>query len=739
MNIRIFSELISMVGRDRHTGFGNRRRPLWTASCWLCLLLGLGSLPALAQSSRLRPLRVACLGNSVTCGYLLKDPATEAYPAVLQGLLGPGYQVRNFGHSGATLLYQGHNPYVKTPEFREALAYRPDMAIMELGLNDTDPRDWPLHRDRFVPDGLSFIDSLRSVDPHMRIFLCSMTPIFTGHPRFESSTRVWYAQVQAALKQLASLEHIPFIDLYRPFRDRPDLFTDPSTLHPDSAGAARLARVIYRFMTGRYGGLQLAQPFQDSMVLQEGRPVKVWGLANAGVRVTLSLDGIRRSTRAAVDGRWSVVFPPMKGSFQPYTLKASSQGRTLVLKDLLVGELWLCAGQSNMEFPLRSARGGPAAARKADPYLRLFQDKAFAETDARPWDTAALRHANQLDFFSGHWQSARASSALPFSAIGYWFGRELRDSLKVPVGLLELAVGGSPQLSWLDRKTLEDDPLFEPALYNWRHSDYLMDWCRKRADLNLKYAGSPLQRHSYDPCFNVEAGLSKIWPLAIKGAIWYQGESDADNPELYARLFPLMVRDWRQHWGYDFPFYYVQLSSLDRSSWPCFRNLQRELQDSVPFSGMAVSSDLGDSLNVHYSDKRPVGRRLARLALHRSYGRRWLPDEGPAPLGLQRRENTLVLSYPAHSDLHGARGAAIRGFSLWDARGRRYPLAAVVKADRLILDIPADEEPMRLRYSWSPFSRANLQGAGNLPASTASWNLPASDTYSITLSSPKSR
>jgi sialate O-acetylesterase len=665
-------------------------------------------------------IKVACIGNSVTYGYTLEDPATESYPAVLQRSLGDGYDVENFGHSGATLLRHGHNPYYLTPEFTRAVRFAADIAVIDLGLNDTDPRDWPGYRDDFIGDYGWLIDTLRKTSPHIRIYICTLTPVFTGHPRFMSSTLSWYRQVERLIPVISTQWHTGLIDLYGALFDRPDLFTDPPTLHPNREGAAALAGIVYRYLTGDYGGLRVADIFSDHMVLQQGRPVPVWGTADAGTAVHVEFANVTRDTVTGADGCWQVTLPAQKTSATPRTLTVENAGTRIRFTDVLCGDVWLCSGQSNMYFPLNEARGGDTIAKQASVAtpLRLFKYSPYAETDATPWDSVALQKANDLEFFSGRWQPNRPRAASEFSAVGYVFARRLEQATGIPVGVIELAVGGSPLISWLDRATLESDPLFEPALHDWRRSDYLMGWCRERADLNLKYATSPFQRYSYEPCYNFEAGVARITRFPIRGVVWYQGESDADNPELYRKLFPLLVSDWRGQWGYPFPFYYVQLSSIDRPSWNHFRNMQRELLTQVPHSGMVVTSDLGDSLNVHYPDKRPVGLRLARLALHDTYGKHRVVCQGPLVTVAPERVDHITVYFSGAEGLRTSDGKPPRGFAVMSVRGQILPVKARITADSMRLDIPSGVTVRRVMYAWKPFTRANLVNGAGLPAST---------------------
>ncbi|MDQ2719230.1 MAG: GDSL-type esterase/lipase family protein [Bacteroidota bacterium] len=205
-------------------------------------------------------IKIACIGNSVTYGYGLKNPSTESYPAQLQNKLGEKYEVKNFGHSGATLLRKGHNPYYKTKEFSEAIKFVPDIAIIHLGLNDTDPRDWNNYSNDFKSDYAWLIDTFRKENPKVKVFICLMTPIFNDHPRFRSGTRDWYWKIQNMIPEIAKVNHAALIDLNTPFYFHPNLF--PDALHPNGEGAMILAKRFITLSRATMAGYRCRVSFQ---------------------------------------------------------------------------------------------------------------------------------------------------------------------------------------------------------------------------------------------------------------------------------------------------------------------------------------------------------------------------------------------------------------------------------------------------------------------------------------------
>lgn len=661
--------------------------------------------------------KIACIGNSVTIGLTHKNPQLTSYPSQLQTLLGANYEVRNFGISGATLLRNGHNPYNKTATFSSMLSFAPDIAIIHLGLNDTDPRDWPNHGNEFTANYSWLIDTIRRSNPETKIFICRLTPIFNDHPRFKSGTREWFWQIQELIPEIAKANRTGLIDFNTPLYSRPDLL--PDALHPNEEGAAILAKAVYQKVTGDFGGLQLSSVFTSHMVLQRNKPIKFFGTANNGEKISVTFNGKQQITIPDENGKWQVVFPSMQ-SGGPLQATVSSQNKTIVLNDILIGEVWLCSGQSNMYFPLKSAINDKDEMQLAEKnkQLRLFFMKPVAETDNVAWDSVILDKVNKLQYFSATWQRCDSTAAKDFSAVGYYFAKRLQEQLRVPVGLIEVAVGGSTTESWIDRHTMEQDPVMVNELYNWRKADFYQPWTRERADINLKNSANPKQRHPYEPCYNYEAGISHLIKFPIQGVIWYQGESNTHNIELHEKVFPALVKSWRGKWGYEFPFYYVQLSSLNRPSWTAFRNSQLKMLKTIPHTGMAVSSDVGDSTNVHPRQKKEVGERLARLALNFTYQKNIVPY-GPMPLNAQLQNNQIIISFQyAGTHLKTGDEKTLRGFVVRNAKGIDKEANAFINRNKVVMAIDKNEKPVKVSYGWKPYSDANLVNSEGLPAST---------------------
>lgn len=674
-----------------------------------------------AVSAHAAKTRVACVGNSVTFGFKLENRERDSYPSCLQRMLGDDYEVGNFGRSGATLLNDGHFPYTSTDEYRNALEFGADIVIIHLGLNDTDPRDWPNYNNRFIRNYLSLIESFRNVSPGCKVWICRMTPIFPGHPRFKAGTRDWFWQEQQAIESVAEIAGVGLIDLHENLYCRPDLF--PDALHPNAEGAEILARTVYSALTGNYGGLAMPSVYGDGMVLQRDMPLRIAGRADAGERVTVRFRGSKRTATTGADGRWEVVFDPMAASSKPAVLSISTPARKIEYRDVLTGDVWLCSGQSNMAFRVdqisdddRESLTNYAAGR---PEIRLFDMKIRWDTDNSDWSLGALDSVNRLQYFHDtEWQPCTPASALRFSAVGMSFGRMLADSLQVPVGLINNSVGGSPAEAWIDRRSVEFG--FDDLFTNWRNNELVQPWVRGRAEVNTRLSSNRMQRHPYEPCYLFEAGIMPLDRFAIRGVIWYQGESNAHNIEAHERLFPMVVESWRNYWGNaDMPFYYVQLSSLERPSWPQFRDSQRRLMSVVPASGMAVSSDAGDPRDVHPKRKAVVGERLARWALNRTYGFVNTVPSGPLVRAAVRQGDDVCVQFDYADGLQASDGASIRTFEVAEHDGYFFPADVVSVADGVVV-IRCDKvsSPRYVRYGWQPYTNANLVNSAGLPAST---------------------
>ena len=661
-------------------------------------------------------IKVACVGNSITYGTGVAEREKNAYPVKLQQMLGDKYEVGNFGKPGATLLNKGHRPYTQQQEYKDALAFAGDVVVIHLGINDTDPRNWPNYRDEFIGDYRSLMQSFREVNPKARFLIARMTPLSDRHFRFESGTRDWHEEIQLAIECIAKAEGVQLIDFHEPLYPYPYILED--AVHPNVEGAAILAKTVYEGITGDFGGLKLSGMYSDNMVLQHGETLTIHGKADAGQKVTVAIAGQKKKTVAASNGKWMVFLDPLKAG-GPYTLTVSADKQKLIYNNVLAGEVWLCSGQSNMEFYLNwSATGKRDIPQASNDQIRLFDMKARWRTDAVEWEASVLDSLNHLQYYTdAAWQVCTPETADRFSAIAYYFGKKLQDSLQVPVGLICNAIGGSPAEAWVDRRTLEYE--FPAILRNWTKNDFIQDWVRGRAALNVKKSSYKFQRHPYEPCYLYEAGILPLQQYPIKGVIWYQGESNAHNKDAHEKLFKLLVQSWRKNWNKpEMPFYYVQLSSLNRPSWPWFRDSQRRLMQEIPHTGMAVCTDKGDSLDVHPTRKQEVGERLAAWALNKTYGNQNVVPSGPLYKDISFQKNVAYVSFDYAEGLKASDGHELRTFEIAGEDQVFYPAKAMVEGNQIKVWSDQVKTPKIVRYGWQPFTRANLVNGAGLPAST---------------------
>ena len=478
----------------------------------------------------------------------------------------------------------------------------------------------------------------------------------------------------------------------------------------------------YSLPTDENTSLQLSAIYTNHMVIQRQKPFIVRGTADAGTKVTARLGKERRRTIATEDGTWQLTFKRREATRTPLTLTITDGDTILTLTDLLVGEVWLCSGQSNMAFMLRQSTDAQEHISAAPAKeIRIYNMRPHVYTDAVAWDSASLDKLNRLDYYlPTTWQPLTTDNAPHFSAIAYHFGAMLADSLKVPVGLICNAVGGAPIESFIDRHTLEYHPELVDILTNWKHNDRIQDWVRGRGAYNIQKSPNPLQRHPYEPCYLYETGIAPLTSYPLRGFIWYQGESNAHNVELFATEFPTLVNSWRRAWNDEtLPFHFVQLSSINRPSWPHFRDVQRQLALEIEHCEMAVSSDKGDSLDVHPRDKRPIGERLGCIALHHDYGFSHVTPSGPTIRSAHNKGNGIILTFDHADGLRASDNTKLKTFEVADEKGLYYPADKVeIKGNTIRLQSRHVKHPMRARYGWQPFTRANLVNAQGLPAST---------------------
>jgi len=462
--------------------------------------------------------------------------------------------------------------------------------------------------------------------------------------------------------------------------------------------------------------------FTDDAVFQQGIAVPVWGSAKDGEKVTVNFQQ-QSVTTTAKNGRWLARLQPLKAG-GPFTLTVVGEN-TITLTNILVGEVWLCSGQSNMEFPLsRAANAAEAIHAAGDPELRLYTVLRGAADEPKT-------------DLSSRWKVCTPESAPGFSAVAYFFGRDLRRTLKVPVGLIHSSVGGTPAEAWTDRATLEADPAlkqilqryaetvknYDPAKAEAAHEAALekhKEAVAKAKEEGKKAPAAPRMPESPSrsirrPCGLYNAMIAPLEPYALAGAIWYQGESNNDRPAEYAKLFPAMIGNWRQVWGQgDFPFLFVQIAPYQAMT-PELREAQLQSWQRVPHTAMAVITDVGEEKDIHPTKKEPVGARLALAARALAY-REKLEYSGPVYASMKADGSRLVLSFTHVGSGLVAQGGDLRGFTIAGEDGKFTPAEAKIEGDTVVVSNSAVPKPVAARYGWANVPEVNLYNKEGLPA-----------------------
>jgi sialate O-acetylesterase len=477
--------------------------------------------------------------------------------------------------------------------------------------------------------------------------------------------------------------------------------------------------------------VKLPKVFTDHAVLQREVPIHIWGWAAAGEQVAVSLHAQRQSATADELGKWSVYLAPEHAG-GPYTLTIQATN-TVTVSDILIGDVWFASGQSNMEMPLKGFPGSAVLkngeqeiASANQPQLRLLR------VHQRPSDHPLpdLQDADEV------WTTCTPETAADFSAVAYFFGREIQQREKVPIGLIDDTWGGTPAEAWVSLDALSADASLMPVFQEWsrmanRTSDVPALRAReKREDDAAKQAGAPMPTHpwhpnpaSWEPANLYNGMVAPFIDFPIKGVIWYQGESNSvkDRAPIYARVFATLISDWRSKWSQgDFPFLFVQISSFkstDLEDWGIIRDAQRRTL-GLANTGMAVSLDVGDPGNVHPPDKQTVGHRLALAARDIAYGEH-IEDSGPL-FRQANAEGAAIRVWFDHSEGLTAKGGSLAGFEVAGEDLRFVPATARIDGETVVATASAVKAPKYVRYAWANAPVANLFNAADLPASTFS-------------------
>ncbi|MCX6955181.1 MAG: sialate O-acetylesterase [Verrucomicrobia bacterium] len=515
--------------------------------------------------------------------------------------------------------------------------------------------------------------------------------------------------------------------------------------------------VFIAFATLGRADVSLAPLFTDHAVLQRDKPVPVWGRADAGEKVVVTFRDQAVRTTAGSDGRWIVFLDALPASTVPAELSVAGKN-TLTVSDVLVGEVWLCSGQSNMEFTVEArpgtwqanTRATNAPAEVATANFPLIRHVRIEQTVAEsPADTVR----------TGGWQPATPQTAGGFTAVGYFFARDIFQKLGVPVGIVHSSWGGTPVESWMSPATLASRPEFAAIDAQWRqnvaaypaakaaYDAALAAWTKAAATARAeataagaktkpktdgaKQYSAWLQKNPrpraprgpgdpWTPTGLFNGMINPLLPYALRGALWYQGESNADRAAEYHARFAAMITLWRAHFGQgDFPFYWVNLANYKNGGDATGMNYAflREAQTqtlSLPNTGQALAIDIGNPDDIHPANKQDVGRRLALLAKNRTYAVT-VDDTGPTFASVTREGPALRVRFTHASGLI-AFGKPVQSVEVAGADRVFRPATAKIDRDTLLVVSPEVKEPVAVRYAWKNAPEANLYNGAGLPA-----------------------
>lgn len=433
--------------------------------------------------------------------------------------------------------------------------------------------------------------------------------------------------------------------------------------------------------------------FSDHMVLQKGVEVPVWGTADEGEQVTITFNGQSVST-TTVNGKWMLKLAPM-----PYVLKGLpmiiSGKNSLTIDDILVGEVWLCSGQSNMERQL-----GP---RKPQPLITDWEKERAEAIDyplIREYKVPLNYSKEPIDDAKSAWEVCSPKTVPEFSAVGYFMAKNLYKKLKVPIGIVHSAYGGTPAEDWTSKKALEANPKLAFFVRNY----------------------DSIRNSAWHPGAQVKNGLyngmiAPLLPMALKGVAWYQGENNQDRAKEYQIVLPNMIQNWRTDFNQgDFPFLIVQVAPY-KDLIPEIRESQLLVSQQVKNTALIVTTDCGDPTNIHPAHKQPVGERLALAARKLAYGEN-ITYSGPTYRSYKIKGNKIILSFDyVNKGFLAKKSEDLKGFTIAGKDKFFFVAKAEIKGNKIIISNDAIKKPVAARYGWANAPEVNLYNAEGLPAS----------------------
>lgn len=475
------------------------------------------------------------------------------------------------------------------------------------------------------------------------------------------------------------------------------------------------------------GDVRLPSIFSDNMVLQQGMPVPVWGWADEGEEVTVIFQGQRVSARAK-DGKWMVKLNNLKATTEPQVFIVDGKNR-VKFSNVLVGEVWIASGQSNMEFPMsRSLDPTNDIQNSSNPLIRLYT-------------VPKTKSDKPLEDVKSEWLECKPINVSWFSAVGYYFARELQKARGVPVGIIHTSWGGSPAEVWMSKEALESNPEYKRDILDAttnaleRYKQAIEAYRKQAAELRKegKRPSTQPPRIPWIPSELYNGMIAPIVPFAVKGAIWYQGESNAGRAYQYRSLFQDLIKNWREKWGQkEFYFFAVQLAPYipgnrpkpeqpGESDWAELREAQMLAAKQLKGVGIAVITDCGEERDIHPKKKEPVGQRLALLARGIAYKEPGLVYSGPVYKSMKIKGDKIELSFDhVGSGLVARESDRLKGFAICGADKKWVWADAVIEgknSERVVVSSPQVKKPVAVRYGWADYPEGNLYNKEGLPAS----------------------
>ena len=469
--------------------------------------------------------------------------------------------------------------------------------------------------------------------------------------------------------------------------------------------------------------LKMSPVFGDSMVVQRDVPIHIWGWTTPGTEVKVEMAGHQATAKADSQGRFDCKLDPLPAGGPHQMVIEADESRKF--SDVLVGEVWVCSGQSNMAWSVAQANDPDLESLSANyPNIRLISVPQVASQEP-------------LNDFDGKWEACTPETVMSFSAVGYFFGRQLHQTLDVPIGLIDNAWGGSAAEAWIRRDVLEQEGQYGELLERWdttvktydheaalaKHKERLAQW-QKNKKGNRPRPPRDQRNSNHRPANLYNGVLHPVLGYTIRGAIWYQGESNAGRAYQYRDLFPLMIQTWRDHWGQgDFPFYWVQLAdfraevdSPAESDWAELREAQTMTMSKLENTGEAVITDLGEASDIHPRNKQDVAKRLARWALAKDYG--YVIDyHSPTYRSMEIKDGKAVLKFDHVGDrLDTFDVRELIGFAI-AGKDKAFVNAEAKIVDKETIEVWSDSvaDPVAVRYAWADNPICNVQSNDGLP------------------------